>query len=53
MKKTIVKNKLVLRKETTKVLLDRELGHVGAGQGNDIVTQIGATCVGDAKPHAR
>ena len=54
MKKTIVKTRLVLRKETTRELLGNQFEQVGAGQGNDgVVTHIGATCVHGATPEQK
>jgi hypothetical protein len=44
MKKTTVKTKLVLLKETTRALLKADLGLAGAGHADDMVTQIARTC---------
>lgn len=49
MKKTTVKTKLLLRKETTRVLLEKDLALVGAGQGGPDdggFTHAGTTCLG-------
>ncbi|HZJ63218.1 MAG TPA: hypothetical protein VFD36_06805 [Kofleriaceae bacterium] len=50
MKKTLVKTKLVLHKETTRALLDKDLSRAGAGQGggNDgtVYTQPNLGCLG-------
>jgi hypothetical protein len=52
MKKTTVKNKLVLHKETTRALLDKDMLRVGTGQDNGTnMTQIIGGCpVRDATP---
>lgn len=45
MKKTIVKAKLVLRKESIKALSDKDITRVGAGQGANLdVTHPNGGC---------
>ena len=50
MKKTIVKTKLVLRKETTRVLRDNDLRCVGAGKNGNDGTKRDETCVAPVIP---
>jgi hypothetical protein len=52
MKKSTVKTKLVLHTETTRVLRDKDLSGLGAGQGgnNDGTHQAGTCVVYPATP---
>jgi hypothetical protein len=53
MKKTIIKTKLVLRKETTRALTDKDLARVGAGKDatDTIGTVVAQGCTGAADAH--
>jgi hypothetical protein len=54
MKKTIVKSKLILRKQTTRVLRDENLAQVGAGQDDGNPPTKGAgTCLGQVTPEPK